>query len=594
MVRRYLAGAAVLALVLGILVPVGVRASEQLAQGFTFGASGDFGAVSRTGATLDLAGAQTDLFLGVGDLSYNQVTPESKWCDFVKSHVGSELPFELVSGDEEDNGPNGAIDSFAACLPDRIGGIHGDYGKQYWFDYPQSGSPLARFIMISPALTLDGSTWSYANGTSRQQWLVDAIRSAHAAGIPWVVVGDHEPCLSATAKSCTIGNDLDNVFVREGVDLVLQGHSHTYERSKQIALSSGCTKVTHGGYKTACVADDGADNAYTKGKGTIFVINGTSGKSLSTVDPSDGDAPWFARLMGSNLSPRYGYTRYEVTPTQIHAAYVGSTSGSFTDDFTISKLPADTTSPVAAVTSPVAGATVSGTVPVSATASDDTGVSRVEIWRDGATLVGSDAAAPYDVAWDTASVPNGSHTLTARAFDAAGNVGESAPVAVTVDNPPQVTYAILPVADSTINRTTNAPDTASGTLAVDTSPDVTDVLMRFDTSAIPGAYTSVKLVLSCVNSSNKGGVFSQAAAGAWDETTVTWSTAPALGPAIPGAVLGAVTNGLQYQVDLRSYMTGPGVYNLRVTTSSTDAAGYASKDSASPSLRPILVVTTAG
>src|SRR5438128_12114857 len=61
---------------------------------FTFGAAGDFGANSYTSATLStLAGSGTDLFFGVGDLSYSEVTPESAWCDYVKTRVGGAYPF---------------------------------------------------------------------------------------------------------------------------------------------------------------------------------------------------------------------------------------------------------------------------------------------------------------------------------------------------------------------------------------------------------------------------------------------------------------------------------------------------------------------
>jgi poly(hydroxyalkanoate) depolymerase family esterase len=93
----------------------------------------------------------------------------------------------------------------------------------------------------------------------------------------------------------------------------------------------------------------------------------------------------------------------------------------------------DTTPPTAVITSPAAGATLSGTVTVTATASDDVGVTRVDVLVDGA-VAGSDATAPYAVAIDTTALAGGSHTLVARAFDAAGNAGSSAPIAVTVQN----------------------------------------------------------------------------------------------------------------------------------------------------------------
>ena len=103
----------------------------------------------------------------------------------------------------------------------------------------------------------------------------------------------------------------------------------------------------------------------------------------------------------------------------------------------------DTTPPTVALTAPASGATVSGSVTVSATASDNVGVARVDFF-DGTTLVGSDASAPYSVAWNTANAANGTHTLTATAVDAAGNSATSAAVTVTVSNtapPPPRTCA---------------------------------------------------------------------------------------------------------------------------------------------------------
>jgi subtilisin family serine protease len=93
----------------------------------------------------------------------------------------------------------------------------------------------------------------------------------------------------------------------------------------------------------------------------------------------------------------------------------------------------DTVSPSASITSPSNGATVSRTVTVKAAASDDVGVTRVDIFVDG-VLIGSDTSAPYEVSWSTTKVPNGSHTLTAVAYDAAGNSAVSAGVTVKVSN----------------------------------------------------------------------------------------------------------------------------------------------------------------
>lgn len=95
--------------------------------------------------------------------------------------------------------------------------------------------------------------------------------------------------------------------------------------------------------------------------------------------------------------------------------------------------PQDTTPPTVSLSSPVNGATVKGTVTVAAMAGDDVGVTKVEFFRDN-VLIGSDAAAPYSVGFDTTSVSDGTYALGARAYDAAGNVGLATEVTVTVDN----------------------------------------------------------------------------------------------------------------------------------------------------------------
>jgi len=94
----------------------------------------------------------------------------------------------------------------------------------------------------------------------------------------------------------------------------------------------------------------------------------------------------------------------------------------------------DTTPPTTSITAPASGATVSGAVNITASASDNVGVTNVEFYIDGA-LAGSDATSPYAFSWNTAGLVNGSsHTIASKAYDAAGNVGTSATVTVTVNN----------------------------------------------------------------------------------------------------------------------------------------------------------------
>ena len=91
----------------------------------------------------------------------------------------------------------------------------------------------------------------------------------------------------------------------------------------------------------------------------------------------------------------------------------------------------DTQAPTVALTSPAPGALVDGAVTLLATAADDWGVERVEFYVDGG-IVGTDADEPFSALWDTVPFDAGPHTLEARAYDGAGHVTSSAPVAVSV------------------------------------------------------------------------------------------------------------------------------------------------------------------
>ncbi len=100
---------------------------------------------------------------------------------------------------------------------------------------------------------------------------------------------------------------------------------------------------------------------------------------------------------------------------------------------TVVPVSTDTTAPT--VSASESGTT--GTIILSATATDDVAVTKVEWYVDG-LLKGTDTTAPYEVKLDSTTLANGTHTLEVKAFDAAGNVGSSAPLSFQVNNPTKV------------------------------------------------------------------------------------------------------------------------------------------------------------
>ncbi|MBU6403026.1 MAG: hypothetical protein KGS61_22110, partial [Verrucomicrobia bacterium] len=108
---------------------------------------------------------------------------------------------------------------------------------------------------------------------------------------------------------------------------------------------------------------------------------------------------------------------------------------------------ADTSPPNVAITAPAAGATVAGVAVMTiASATDDIAVAGVQFQLDGANLGSVLTNAPYTLVWNTVTVPNGTHALTAIATDMAGNSTTASPVSMVVSN---VTSATTLSADTT-------------------------------------------------------------------------------------------------------------------------------------------------
>ena len=295
--------------------------------------AGDLGANKRTARSLAaLDRSPAEFFLALGDLDYDETGSDAAWCDFVRDRLptkGEEFPFQLLAGNHEaDTGKDGRVRRHAACLPDRLG-VEGTYAAQYAFSYPAQ-DPVARFVLVSPRLTVDGHTYDYRRGTTDRAWLVDQLRSAREAG-QWLVVGMHLMCVSAGEDhpGCDSGRAVHNLVLRHGADLLLVGHNHLYERSKQLVLSADCPSIRPR-FGRACIADGGRDAAYPRGDGTVQVTAGRFGGRPSAVDPDDPDRRWFVKTRADTT----GFLQVEVSADRLAARYVPST-GDVRDAFVI-------------------------------------------------------------------------------------------------------------------------------------------------------------------------------------------------------------------------------------------------------------------
>ncbi len=433
---------------------------------FSFGTGGDHGNHPDSQGVFEAAGQSgISFFQTNGDMSYldsptnNINTATAEWCSMVNTKLGS-IPFLALSGNHEEPGHGGTdgddIDEIIAsgCLPKpasmnvvesplttgSAGTTPTNYGREYYYDYP-SVNPIARFIAVSADIdTYVGGNYDYSVGSAHYNWVQARIQEAKASGM-WVIVVNHTPIMNTGGShggtNYSTVTPLFNLAIDEKVDLFLSGHEHNYQRSKQIGGTS--CNYTFNTYSANCIADANA-NTYTAGNGTIAVITGSTGGNYNTgdglmiaINTSDPDYQYFATTMGrGSANETRGFSKFDVTETSITGHFVAGVgqTGGFTDTFTITRN--DTTAPTVSLTTPTTG-TVSGSVNMTATASDAVGVTKVEFYQ-GATKLGEDLSSPYAYSWDTTSVANGNYSLTAKAFDAAGNIGTSSAVSVTVNN----------------------------------------------------------------------------------------------------------------------------------------------------------------
>jgi hypothetical protein len=133
--------------------------------------------------------------------------------------------------------------------------------------------------------------------------------------------------------------------------------------------------------------------------------------------------------------------------------------------------PPDTTPPTVSVTSPGAGATLTGSFGIVASASDNVAMAGVQFLLDGANL-GPEVTGlgpAYTYTWNTTTATNGPHTLSARARDAAGNTRTATNIAITVSNgettPPTVSVT-SPGAGATLTGSFGVVASASDNVAM--------------------------------------------------------------------------------------------------------------------------------
>lgn len=194
------------------------------------------------------------------------------------------------------------------------------------------------------------------------------------------------------------------------------------------------TSITQTSATITWTTDEASDSQVDYGTTTSY-------GSSTTLDNTD------VTTHSVNISGLTAGTTYNFRVKSRDAANNLATSGNAT--FTTQAPSADTTAPTVTLTAPAANANVSGTVTLTATASDNVGVAGVQFYIDGIIVGAEDTTSPYSASWNTTQVSNGTHTVRAIARDAAGNTRTTTQISVTVNN---VTYNVADInRDAAVN-----------------------------------------------------------------------------------------------------------------------------------------------
>lgn len=360
-----------------------------------------------------------------------------------------------------------------------------------------------------------------------------------------VVAGSNSPVVTITAPAANstvkgtvyvAATATSSVRVRR-VEFYINGLLKRTDTVSPYTYSWNTTSIANGPYSITAKAYDASGNVGQSAAVAVTVNNTTADTTAPTtsitypaanatvsgslnIAASAADNVGVTRvefyvngsLKGTDTSSSYSYSwdttsvvngSYSLTARAYDAA--GNVGQSAAVAVTVNNITADTTAPATSITYPTANATVSGTVNIAASATDNVGVSKVEFYVNG-SLKATDTAAPYSYSWSTTSVVNGSYSLTTKAYDTAGNVGQSAAVAVTVNNSVADTIApttsiTSPAANATVSGTVNIAASATDNIGVskvefyvNSSLKGTDTTASYSyrwstTSVVNGSYT---------------------------------------------------------------------------------------------------------
>jgi len=495
------------------------------------------------GLAQSIALSGPDLFLYLGDIYQDGTFTENL------NHYGQNSM----------DGGSGSLWGQMGRITQPTMGDHEAPNRAAWRDYFH-GRPVYTSFRFANVLFLDLASAGEPMGVGSAQynWVQSILTSTTDPPPPCIVAYFQNPALAkSTIKSKFLA--MWTLLTDNGGDLVLNGNIHTMIQYKplndQLQLPS-------------------------PGQATMVqLISGAGGHSMGGAFTGDSRVEWSKGKTPGAVYLTLNGAANGGTPTGLSWAYKdknGNVLHTGTRD-------------CGGGAPPPAPPTITGFSPTSGPVGtsvtiDGSGFTGATDVKFNGTSVGSGFAVNSDTQI-TATVPSGATTGPISVITPAGT-GTSAN-SFTVTAPGVLVFT--PDADTWVQS--DLPNNNYGgkpLIKVDNDP-IKQSLLRFTVSGVGGgSIANVTLRLYCTDASTDGGTVYQVADNSWQESTVTWNTAPAAGSAIGS--LGAVAAGTWEEIDVSSFVVGDGTYSIEIAKTSSNAAFYESKEGTA-GFAPQLVVT---
>ena len=410
--------------------------------------------------------------------------------------------------------------------------------------------------------------YHWAPGTDQYEWL-KADLAAHPSVLKFAFF--HYPLYSDNpfepASPFLLGSEgLEGLLKLYNVDIAFTGHAHIYERNLP--------------------SPTGLHNYITGGGGGILGTLGTCTAldayaiKFTATGAACGSAP-----VPTNAAQVYHFLKVTVNGTNVTVTPINSLGQPFdvmNHSFTANAESTPPSQPTNFTASAVSGTQIN----LSWSAATDNGrVRGYGIYRNGVLVDTVDhSVLSYS---DTGLSPSTNYVYQVDAFDASAN--HSTPSAArSATTQSTATYAFAAVADAFVaGDTTTTNYGGSAFLKADTSPAFQSYL-RFHVGDVSGTVTTATLRLYTTSSSAAGDQIKQVTGQGWEEGKITFANAPAVGATI-GSV-GSFAANSWTSVDVTSLVTGNGIYDFALTTTSTATLNFNSRDAGSN--QPQLIVET--